>query len=103
MANRSNKELTVIPIEKERTEEEIIEAMREFAMASYESVGVNNTYNTLKFMTQIVKDSPETYRKIFHPKTMEKLKQITESRSTGGKMSTMEMLGLVGDITSILT
>lgn len=93
----------VAPAAEMRTEDEIIEAMREFAMVSYESVGPTNTYNTIKFITKIVTESPDTYRKIFHPATMAKLQQITESRSNSSKLSTMEMLGLVGDIATIFS
>ncbi|WP_439582959.1 hypothetical protein [Dyadobacter bucti] len=95
-----NSELKVV--HTERTEEEIIEALGEFATASYESVGVNNTYETIKFLTKIINDSPGTYKKIFHPKTLEKLTKLGEGAKGGGSLSTMEMIGIVGEIGSIL-
>jgi len=101
MSTKNNTENAVLTVE--RTEQEIIDAMREFTLASFEEVGATNTYNTIKFMTKQVLESPETYRKIFHPKTIEKLNQLSESRRAGAQMGMMEMMALVGEITTILS
>lgn len=87
-------------LEPVRTEEEIIEALGQFAQASCEVVGVNHTFKTIKFLTGLIQDSPDIYKKIFHPKTMEKLQQIGEN-ANGGPVGKLEMLGIVGELMTV--
>jgi len=91
---------SAIAIQPEKTEQEIIDALGDFANASFQVVGVNHTHKTITFLTGLVNESPDIYRKIFHPKTMKKLQELGE-RASGGKIGSMEMIGIVGELMQV--
>lgn len=76
------------------------EALGSFANASFEVVGVNHTHKTLTFLTGLVQESPDIYRKIFHPKTMQKLQELGE-RSSKGEIGKMDMFGIVAELMQV--
>lgn len=91
---------TVIEIEPVKTEQEIIDALGEFANASFGLVGVNNTHKTITVLTGLIKDSPDVYQKLFHPKTIKTLQGILE-RAAGGNIGAMEMIGVMGELVKV--
>jgi hypothetical protein len=92
-------ELKVLHVE--RTENEIIGAMKDFAQTSCETVGINNTFDTLQFMTKIINESPDTYRKIFHPSTLAKINKLIESNKGGKTMGMMDIISTFQEVSSI--
>lgn len=86
----------------ERTEEQVVEALKAFAQASVESVGVARTYDTLTFLTKVIRDSPDTYQKIFHPKTLGKIEELVENGNKGKKLGIMDAMSLFSELQEIL-
>jgi hypothetical protein len=87
---------------EERTEQELIEAAQELVIASVNSVGMTNTYDTLQFLSKIIRESPDTYSKIFKPETLEKLTQIAARAQSGKKLGITDALQIFNDLSSIL-
>lgn len=98
MAN-PNGELKIAHVE--RTEAEMIQALGDFSNASFAAVGVNQTFKTVTFLTKMISESPDLYRKIFHPKTLEKLEEIGERNLQGNSISSFEMMAIVADLMKV--
>lgn len=91
---------TAIATQPDKTEQEIIDALRDFANASFGLVGVNNTHKTITVLTGLINDSPDVYQKLFHPKTIKTLQGILE-RAASGNIGAMEMIGVMGELVKV--
>lgn len=90
-----------VAVQPQKTEQEIIDALGDFANASFELVGVNNTHRTITVLTGLINDSPDIYQKLFHPKTIKMLQDIFE-RAANGKIGGMEMIGVMSELMKVL-
>lgn len=84
----------------ERKEADIIEAMAEFARTSVNLVGMNDTHRTLTFLTTLLSDSPDTFRKIFTGNNLERLTGIIENITSGG-MNPMAIFPALAELKDI--
>ena len=100
----TNNSTSVVEVENEvpKTEQDVLDAMREFALVSYNTVGADATYRNLKFLTKVISESPETYQKITSPDTVEKLQKLIASRKSGN-MGMMEIMSVISEVSTILS
>jgi hypothetical protein len=91
-------ELTVI--DEVVSEEQILDAAQDFLTASIETVGVNSTHDTLKFMAETIWQQPDTYRKIFHPDTLDAINALFE-KSNSGKIGMMDIMSVFSELSTI--
>ncbi|WP_353720177.1 hypothetical protein [Dyadobacter sp. 676] len=99
---KTNDNTTAMDMEAPRTEQDILDAMREFALVSYQTVGADATCRNLKFLTKVISESPETYQKITNPDTVEKLQKLIASRKNGN-MGMMEIMSVISEVSTILS
>jgi hypothetical protein len=99
--NKQNGTL-VIGMEPGITEQQFLDKMEEYSIASIQVVGVDSTYKALDFLVRQINESPDTYRKIFHPAVLEKFEQLAERNASGSKMGTFEIMALVGELMEVL-
>lgn len=85
-----------------RTEDELIEAAQNLLVESVQQVGADNTHETLIFLTKIIKESPDTYKKIFKPEVLNKLNQIVERTQDGRKLGMMDAVTIFSELSSLL-
>lgn len=88
---------TLTIIQPEVTEQEIINALGQFANASMAVVGAENTHKTITVLTGLIQDSPDIYQKLFHPKTIKAIQGVFE-RAAKGNIGGMEMIGVMGEL-----
>lgn len=89
----------IVPEQVEKTEAEVIEAMKTLGMASVDAVGMTNTHQAFTFLSELIAKSPETYKKLFEPETIAELKKIGELKTK--KLGPVELMSLVGRIAKI--
>jgi len=102
MTTSNNTAIMELQTETPKTEQDVLDAMREFALVSYETVGADATYRNLKFLTKVIRESPETYQKITSPETVEKLQKLIASRKNGN-MNMIEVMSVISEVSSILS
>jgi hypothetical protein len=98
----NNTSVMEIQSEAPKTEQDVLDAMREFALVSYETVGADATFRNLKFLTKVISESPETYQKITSPDTVEKLQKLIAGRKNGN-MGMMEIMSVISEVSTILS
>jgi hypothetical protein len=92
------KEIAII--EEAVSEEQILDAAQDFLSASIETVGVKATYDTLKFMSDTIRQQPDTYRKIFHPDTLDAINALFE-KSSSGQVGMFDIMGMFSELSGI--
>lgn len=85
-----------------KTQDDLFNALREFATVSINIVGLDATTEMIEYATQIVSSDPNTYRKLSSPKAIEELKGMATKFPKGQKPGPMDIMSMYGTITKLL-
>lgn len=85
-----------------KTQDDLFNALREFATVSINAVGLEATTEMIQYATQIISSDPATYKKLSSPKAIEEFKRMATKLPKGKKPGPMEIVSMYGTITQLL-